>query len=242
MGITSATQLQRGNDHTCALSPVARSNAGATTQTASSATARRARSTNDDELDPSSTPVSVAHHECHGRSAPATATPARSSPAARSSAGAQHIGRARQRHDDGQLDPGLGLGASRLPPQVNAGGVHTCALLSDHTVECWGATGTASSATARRRQLDSRSRSAASRPPPRSSAGYGHTCALISDGTVKCWGDNNDGQLGDGQLGYSSTPVGVSAFPETGVGTTSVSPAQKDVLDGYKEDPTASCG
>ncbi|QDY07831.1 hypothetical protein FJK98_12135 [Micromonospora sp. HM134] len=42
-------------------------------------------------------------------------------------------------------------------------------------------------------------------------AGYGHSLALRSDGTVLAWGENSEGQLGDGTLDPSVTPVRVCA-------------------------------
>ena len=43
-------------------------------------------------------------------------------------------------------------------------------------------------------------------------AGIRHTCALSSSGSISCWGENENGQLGSGELGsnvYSTVPVRV---------------------------------
>ena len=45
----------------------------------------------------------------------------------------------------------------------------------------------------------------------------GGYCAVLDSGGVDCWGDGTDGELGDGAIGYSATPVAVEAVG--GVGT-----------------------
>src|SRR5437773_2413717 len=92
---------------------------------------------------------------------------------------------------------------------VAARGYHSCALLGDGTVQCWGRNAEG--------QLGDGS-SIGTRAPTRVigitgalavSGGFQHTCALLSDGTVQCWGRNAEGQLGDGTTTSSSTPVRV---------------------------------
>jgi alpha-tubulin suppressor-like RCC1 family protein len=94
-----------------------------------------------------------------------------------------------------------------------AGAVHTCALISGGTVECWGSNdfGELGNGTATKCN-DSDKCSA--KPVPVSNlsnvtaiaigadAGTGadHSCALLTDGTVECWGYNVDGDLGNGAV------------------------------------------
>jgi alpha-tubulin suppressor-like RCC1 family protein len=105
--------------------------------------------------------------------------------------------------------PVSGLGAVAA---VSAGGYHTCALMPDATVRCWGRN--------TRGQLGDGSSSFWSSTPvavsgmtnaAAVSGGFYHTCALLGDGTVQCWGDNDSGQIGN-TLPYSSVPTTVSGI------------------------------
>jgi alpha-tubulin suppressor-like RCC1 family protein len=90
---------------------------------------------------------------------------------------------------------------------------HTCALLSNHTIKCWGSNdfGELGDGTITDRStpvLVSGISTATA-----ISAGDAHTCALLSGGTVKCWGYNFWGQLGDGtNKNVSRSPVLVSGI------------------------------
>jgi len=121
----------------------------------------------------------------------------------------------------GQLGDGTVTGRTwPLPPVsgltntviISGGAFHTCALLSDGTVKCWGGNDHG--------QLGDGTESHKTTPVSVSGlsnvvaigAGSFHTCALVSDGSVKCWGDNYFGQLGNGTITSSNTPVSVSGL------------------------------
>jgi signal peptidase I len=104
--------------------------------------------------------------------------------------------------------------------QVVAGDEHTCALLSDTTVVCWGrndkgqlgndkATGDTSTPQVVKGVGGSGTLSGVTWL----SAGVKHTCAATTSGGVVCWGLNANGQVGDNTTTDRSVPVQV-----TGVG------------------------
>lgn len=92
--------------------------------------------------------------------------------------------------------------ASARARDVAVGERHSCALLEDGTVVCWGANddGQIGSAGAFNAIPElGRARAIA--------AGAAFTCALLEDGAVSCWGRNLDRELGAFDGPRTSTPV-----------------------------------
>lgn len=99
---------------------------------------------------------------------------------------------------------------------------HTCALLSNGGVKCWGENkqGQLGDGTAldRSTPVDVMTLSSG---VTSIQVGDTHSCAQTQAGDVKCWGNNSNGRVGDGSNTSRSTPVNVVGL---GPGVLSVSP------------------
>lgn len=108
--------------------------------------------------------------------------------------------------------PGADVAGLSGATMISAEREHTCALLRDRTVRCWGSNsfGQIGDGTTTKRT----SAVAVNLLPPavRVTAGYDFTCAVLTDGTQRCWGWNAFGQLGNGSTASSAVPVPVSAL------------------------------
>jgi len=98
-----------------------------------------------------------------------------------------------------------------------AGWEHTCALIENGSVHCWGSNEFGQLGTETEEEniplpvivsgLDGEVKALA--------ANGGHTCALLESGEAQCWGNNRYGQLGDGTTEDRTTPASVIGLHNT---------------------------
>ena len=113
------------------------------------------------------------------------------------------------------------LGTGRTATAISAGSSHTCALLDNSAVKCWGWYGFGSLGQGSTDNLGDGSSEmgdnltavdlGTGRTATAISVGQYHTCALLDNSAVKCWGWNSSGQLGQGitsSLGDASGEMG----------------------------------
>lgn len=93
---------------------------------------------------------------------------------------------------------------------VSAGGNHSCALMVDASVKCWGdnAYGQLGDGTITQRLAPVDVSGLANVSEIRTGRDY-HTCSLTQGGGMKCWGGNFSGQLGDGTTTRRYSPIDV---------------------------------
>ena len=113
----------------------------------------------------------------------------------------------------------VSFGGTRYAQMVDLGEAHSCALLDDNSVVCWGSEAYYLSHDADVAGLLGYGTETNYNAPPASlrvdlgtdlsarqiEVGFGHSCAILSDHTVKCWGGPAGTHLG---AGTSSTTWG----------------------------------
>lgn len=116
------------------------------------------------------------------------------------------LGRGPLPNQMGDALPAVNLGTGRTAKVVVAGTGHSCAILDNNTVKCWG-----QNAVGQLGLGDARDRGGAAadlgdallavdlgsgRTAKAIAAGEAHTCAILDDDSLKCWGLGNNGRLG----------------------------------------------
>jgi len=106
----------------------------------------------------------------------------------------------------GDALPFVDLGKGRSATAIACGDLHTCAILDDNSVKCWGQNlygalglGDTQSRGARSGQMGDNLPAVdlgTGRFATAITAGMDYTCALLDDNSLKCWGRNTYGQLG----------------------------------------------
>ena len=100
---------------------------------------------------------------------------------------------------------------------ITAEGNHTCALMADSGVKCWGSNGigqlgnggTPTSSLTPVDVLDGPGGAPLTGAASLDAGWLDHTCVLTAEGGVKCWGWSIYGKLGDGTTALRTTPVDV---------------------------------
>jgi alpha-tubulin suppressor-like RCC1 family protein len=142
------------------------------------------------------------------------------------------------------------LGTARTAVSVSTGFAHTCALLDDGTVRCWGSNRSGQLGSATNNGTDTANPAAeppvafgAGRTAVALSSGVAHTCALLDDATVQCWGSNQYGQLGASTNSGTTTPnPNPVAVVDLGAGRTAVAlTAGDDHTCALLDDGTVRC-
>ena len=120
----------------------------------------------------------------------------------------------------------IDLGTGRTAVAVSAGYQHTCAILDNGDVKCWGydfygQLGDGGSNTATNAPSSTAINLGTGRTAVSVSAGNEHTCAILDNGDLKCWGYDNRGQLGDGGSNTNTNAPSSTAI-DLGTGRTAV--------------------
>ncbi|MDC0149823.1 hypothetical protein OAI65_02735, partial [Candidatus Poseidoniales archaeon] len=110
----------------------------------------------------------------------------------------------------------VSLPAGRTATAVSTGYMHTCAILDDGSVWCWGGNGQGELGVgnASNSGLWRTSPNAVMMPSGTTAValalGDQHSCMVVDDGRAFCWGDGNRGHNGDGTTYDRNTPTQVS--------------------------------
>ena len=111
---------------------------------------------------------------------------------------------------DSSSPQSVDLGVGRTAMSVAAGAEHTCAILDDASMKCWGSNSNGQLGTGNTEDYISPELVSGTNMYSVVTAGSAHTCAILDDSTIKCWGANSEGQLGIDTTSSQNTPTAVT--------------------------------
>lgn len=104
--------------------------------------------------------------------------------------------------------PTVDLGTGRTAVSLSAGWYHTCAILDDGSLKCWGSNTDGECGLGQATDYGDEPNEmgdklpvvdlGAGRTARQLASGEAFACAILDNGQVKCWGDNSYGKLGQG--------------------------------------------
>lgn len=134
---------------------------------------------------------------------------------------------------DANMTPDADVTPDATPPlvvtQLALGDEHTCALISNGDVRCWGDGAFGQLGYGNTNDIGDNEPASAGgvvslgAPAIAIAAGSFHTCALLMGGTVRCWGFNNSGELGYGhtnRIGDNEAPSSQNVLDLNGSANT----------------------
>lgn len=120
----------------------------------------------------------------------------------------------------------VNLGTGKTATEIAAGREHTCAILNDETLKCWGNNDHGQLGVGSFTYLGDNGGEmgdallpidlGTGRKAIQLAVGGDHNCALLDNATVKCWGDNFFGELGQestGDVGDNPGEMGDALIP-----------------------------
>ena len=123
------------------------------------------------------------------------------------------------------------------PVKLSAGWHHTCALMDNGTVQCWGSNGhgelgdgTTTDSPTPVLVVSDNTGTLLTGVEEVSASRY-YTCARLDTGGVKCWGWNEGGKLGDGKVDYNSFNLSAAVAPFIPYADEASSSYPVDVVD-----------
>jgi len=101
----------------------------------------------------------------------------------------------------------------KLPHKISLGFEHTCAIVNNTSLKCWGRNNFRQLGSEPYRNIERNPQDvniSPGRTVKQVACGGYHTCAVLDNGGLTCWGRNSYGQLGDGTNETRATPVNVA--------------------------------